>query len=72
MSGLVTIASFLDAGTAHALRGRLEAEGIYAIVADDHTLAFGIPANALGGVKVKVIEEDAEEALEIKRACEAF
>ena len=63
---LRTVASFNNPVLAHILRGRLEAEGIEAHVAND--IIFNAnPAHAWtdGGVKVRVRESDAPRALAI-------
>jgi len=60
VSDLVAIASFLTPPEAHALRGRLESEGIFAIVADEGVV------DAIGGVRVLVQRDDAAAALRIK------
>lgn len=60
---LVTVASFNTAAEAHILRGRLEEDGIRAVVADEDTvnMAWHL-GQAVGGVKVQVAGEDAERA----------
>lgn len=63
---LVTIARFSQAAEAHVHRGKLESEGIPAIVADQAATATGWPiSEALGGVRLLVCRADAEEALDI-------
>lgn len=63
---LVTVGSFMNPVLAHIVRGRLEAEGIEAHVANDVIFSAN-PAYAWmdGGVKVRVRESDAEQALAI-------
>jgi len=63
---LVTVARFQYPFEAQFARGRLEAEDIYCFLADEHTVGIAwIYANAIGGIKLQVREEDAERALEI-------
>lgn len=63
---LRTVASFPNPFLAHIVRGRLEAEGIEAHVAND-VIFNANPGHAWadGGVKVRVRESDAPRALEI-------
>lgn len=69
---LVTVASYTDAIQAHLARGRLEAEGIRAEVADEHYVsADWLMSNAVGGVKVRVPERMAERARRILQEIEA-
>lgn len=52
---LVTVASYWLPYEAHLARSKLEAQGIPAALADEHTIeAQWLFANALGGVKVMV------------------
>jgi len=65
---LVTVSSHSLPYEAHLDRGRLESEGIPAFVADEHTINMQwLYSNALGGVRVQVPEQFAEQALEILR-----
>ncbi|PRY16502.1 putative signal transducing protein [Pontibacter ummariensis] len=60
---LVTIAAFNDLTEAHILKGRLEAEGILCFLGDEHIVgAQPFYSVAVGGVKLKVTEQDVEEA----------
>ncbi len=60
---LVTIATFNDATEAYILKGRLESEGILCFLGDEHIIgAYPLYAVAVGGVKLKVTENDVEEA----------
>lgn len=69
---LVTVASYPDAIQAHLARGRLEAEGIGAIVADEHYVSANwMMSNAIGGVKVQVSERMAGRAMEVLRQLDA-
>lgn len=65
---LVTIATFNEPTQAHILKGRLEAEGILCFLGDEHIVgAHPLYAVAVGGVKLKVTENDVEEAKAILR-----
>lgn len=60
---LITIATFNEVTEAHILKGRLEAEGILCFLGDEHIVgAHPFYAVAVGGVKLKVTENDVEEA----------
>lgn len=68
---LTTIASFVDPTDAHILRARLEAEGIPAYVVNEHHVRLNwFQAMALGGARVQVADEDAEEARQVMAALE--
>lgn len=68
MSSLRTIASYTDLLQAHLARGRLEAEGIPSVIADEHHIAANwLLSNALGGVKIQVEEHLSEQAEQIIR-----
>ena len=63
-----TVAAYSDPLLAHIVRGRLEAEGIPAWLADEHSvLMFWDWRVALGGVKVRVAAERFDEARELVR-----
>jgi hypothetical protein len=69
---LITVASYPDAIKAHLARGRLEAEGIPAVVADEHYVSANwMMSNALGGVKVQVSERMVERAVQVLRELDA-
>ncbi len=60
---LITIATFDQPTEAHIVKGRLEAEGIPCFLGDEHIVAAQpFYSVAVGGVKLKVTEGDAEEA----------
>lgn len=62
----VVVASNLQATEAHLLRGRLEAEGIRCWVDDENVASVNpLYGLAIGGVKVKVAEDDAALALQL-------
>lgn len=63
---LVTIKSYSQSYEAEIARGLLESQGIWAVVADSHTIGMNwLYSDALGGVKLQVRRRDAEKALEI-------
>ncbi len=69
---LVTIASYPDAIKAHLARGRLEAEGIPAVVADEYYISANwMMSNAIGGVKVQVPERFVASAAQVLRELDA-
>jgi Tfp pilus assembly protein PilF len=64
--GLTTIAASDFPLVMHILKGRLEAEGIPAFVADEEVITlYWIYARALGGAKLQVWRQDAERAMDI-------
>jgi hypothetical protein len=66
---LVTVARFGEAWEAHIFRARLEVEGIFATVADEHLVtANWFLSGAVGGVRVQVREKDLAVAREIEAA----
>ena len=61
-----TVAVFQYSSEAQILKGRFEAEGIRTFLADNHTIDTDpLVSNAIGGVKLNVLEEDKSAALEI-------
>lgn len=63
---LVTIANLNGPTEAHILKGRLEAEGIACFIGDEHIVAAQpFYSVAVGGVKLKVTEDNAEQARSI-------
>ncbi|MFH1496346.1 MAG: DUF2007 domain-containing protein [Verrucomicrobiota bacterium] len=64
-----TIATFTDPMGAHLLIARLEGSGVRAYIRDENMVAVDwLYANAIGGVKVDVADEDLERALELLAA----
>jgi hypothetical protein len=61
-----TVASFREPFKAHLAKGRLEAEGIQALVLDENLarINWGF-SQAIGGVKIQVSEEHLDQAREI-------
>ena len=69
MSELKTIASFSFAHEAHLAKSKLEASSIPAFIKDEHTITMNwLYSNALGGVKLQVLEDQDGEAIDILRA----
>src|SRR6185295_14613413 len=65
---LVTVETYSSAWEAQLDRARLEAEGIHAIVADEHFFRlYGALSNTLGGVRLQVRPGDCERASELLR-----
>jgi hypothetical protein len=61
-----TLASFNQPMDAYLLRARLEGSGIAAYIRDENLITLDwLYSNAVGGVKVDVMDEDYEKALEI-------
>lgn len=62
----VTVASYSFPHEAQLARSRLEAAGIPAFVADEHTInMYWLYSQALGGVKLQVPEVFVKQALEV-------
>jgi hypothetical protein len=63
---MITLTSFTKAEDAHMARARLEGSGIDAWVTDDLTVnVHPFLSNAIGGVKVQVLEADVSRAREV-------
>jgi hypothetical protein len=63
---LTLIATFSHPFEAHLAKGKLESEGIEAFIADENIVGINwLYSNLVGGVKLKVREEDKERALKI-------
>jgi hypothetical protein len=63
---LVTVGRYSTPYEANMVKSRLESEGIPAFIADEYTIGMNwLYSNALGGVKVRVPESLASEALQI-------
>lgn len=62
----VTIARYQYSSEAQIIKGRLEADGIEVFLRDNITIDTDpLVSNAIGGVKLKVLAKDEEEAREI-------
>jgi hypothetical protein len=65
MSRFVTVAAFNEVPKAEIARNILTEAGVKSYLSDSELVAMDwLIANAVGGVKVQVAEEDAERALE--------
>jgi len=63
---LVTVARFSHPEEAHLASSKLESEGIWSFVADEHTVTTNwLWSNAIGGVRLQVRESDATAARKI-------
>ncbi|MCX7551157.1 DUF2007 domain-containing protein [Xanthomarina sp. F2636L] len=61
-----TIAKFQYSSEAQIIKGRLEADGIEVFLSDNLTIDTDpLISNAIGGVKLKVLSSQSEEAIEI-------
>lgn len=61
-----TIARFQYSSEAQIIKGRLEADGIKVFLSDNFTIDTDpLVSNAIGGVKLKVLSEDAMQAQHI-------
>jgi hypothetical protein len=68
LAKLVTIETFSSPWEAQLARACLEAEGIDAVIADEHFFRlYGALSNALGGVRLQVRPEQADRAAELLR-----
>jgi len=68
-----TIARFQYATEAQIIKGRLEADGIEVFLSDNLTIDTDpLISNAIGGVKLKVLSYQAEEAEDILNAINKF
>jgi hypothetical protein len=66
---LILIATFSHPFEAHLAKGKLESEGIEAFIADENIVGLNwLYSNLVGGVKLKVHEEDRERALKVLQA----
>lgn len=68
---LVTVVRYDNSIQAHITKAHLEGHGLVCFVFDGNMVDLDpLLSNAVGGVKVKVREKDAEEALELIKALE--
>ena len=66
MSQLITIKTFTYPHEAYIIRGKLDSEGIETFLKDEMTVQVNnFYSNAVGGVKLQVLEQDVARALEI-------
>ena len=72
MATLVTIRTFDNYVTAHIVKAQLEAEGIVCHLKDENTIVMQWTwANALGGIKLQVLEGQKEKAEHILQTNDA-
>lgn len=65
-SDLVTIACYDEPFLAHFYKGLLEDHGLTCVIADEHHVAWNPLASiAIGGVRLMVLAQDADQAREI-------
>jgi hypothetical protein len=63
---LVTIARYSFPYEAHITKSKLEAMGVPAFIADEHTVNMQwLYSSAMGGVRLQVLQEQAAEAIEL-------
>lgn len=68
-----TIARFKYSSEAQIIKGRLESDGIKVFLSDNLTIDTDpLISNAIGGVKLKVLSEDAPKAEQILRTIEKY
>lgn len=66
MNDFITIATYEEYLTAHFDKQKLEEQGIHCYLADENTVTIKwILKNALGGIKLRVPQQQAEETLSI-------
>ncbi len=64
---LITIGTFSTPWEAQLAQARLSAEGLHSLIANEHVIRMVALSNAVGGVQLKVREQDAEAATEVLR-----
>ena len=63
---MITIKTFIDPIEANIIKGRLESEGIPTLLLDENTVnTYWLYAQAIGGIRLQVKEEDVVHALSI-------
>jgi len=66
VADLITADVFVNPWDAHIVKGLLESEGIVVYIMNEHHIgANWMMSNALGGVKLQVVNENASLAIEI-------
>jgi hypothetical protein len=64
----ITVATFSHQIEAHLAKAKLESEGLECRLADEHIVSINwLFSDAVGGIKLRVSEKDAERAREILR-----
>jgi hypothetical protein len=70
---LVTIKTFDNGISAHILKNKIESEGITCFIHDENIVTLNPLYNvAVGGIKLKVYEEDVQQALSIIASVEVI
>jgi Putative prokaryotic signal transducing protein len=59
---LVTVRTFSTPWEAQIAQARLGSEGLHSLIANEHVIRMVALSNAVGGIQLKVREQDAEEA----------
>ncbi len=71
MAELITLRTFDNYVTAHIVKAKLETEGIACVLIDEHTVTMQWHiANAIGGIKLQVPENELEQAEHILQVTE--
>jgi hypothetical protein len=69
---MITIRTFINPIEANIIKGRLESAGIPVLLLDENTVnTYWLYANAIGGMRLQVKEEDVENALSILKEDQA-
>lgn len=69
---MITIKTFMDPIEANIIKGRLESQGIPTMLLDENTVStYWLYAQAIGGIRMQVKEEDVEQALAILKEDQA-
>lgn len=71
MNAFVILSAYPTLFEAQIIQGLLESHGIQATVLDQHAGGLAVP-NAMGGIKVQIMEQDAEEAIAILKERDAM
>lgn len=70
---LLTLKTFDNPLEAHSLRNRLLAEDINAYIYDEHLIGLNpLFSNAIGGIKVKIAQEDFDQASRVLQAIDSL
>ena len=68
---LITARIFDNPIDAHLLKSKLESEGIYCYLKDEHTITIDpLVSNAIGGIKLQIKNEDVEKAKKVLKEIE--
>lgn len=69
---MITIKTFMNPIEANIIKGRLESQGIPTMLLDENTVnTYWLYAQAIGGIRMQVKEEDVEHALAILKEDQA-